>query len=292
LRLFKWGVSEELVPAEVLQALRSVQGLQKGRCDARESAPVLPVDDADVEAVIPHLLPPVAGLVRFQRLTGCRPGEACRLRPCDLDTGGAVWLYRVPHHKTAHHGKARVIAVGPRAQDVLRPFLRHRCPLCNAEGLPQEIGWQTATCGPCHDRHEEAGGGPLPAFSSPVLPDETFVFSPKKAMAALRVKQRASRKTPVQPSQQNRKKARPKRQHGDHYKTTAYGQAVRKACLKAGVSPWGVNRLRHTYATQARQAFGLEAARVALGHEDADLTAGVYAERDMALAMKVAGEIG
>ena len=46
------------------------------------------------------------------------------MRPCDLDTSGDVWWYTPRSHKTEHHGHQRVIALGPRAQDVVRPFLK------------------------------------------------------------------------------------------------------------------------------------------------------------------------
>ena len=59
----------------------------------------------------------------FQRWTGCRPGEAVILRPCDVDTKGAVWIYRPPRHKTQHHGRDRLILIGPIAQAALQPFL-------------------------------------------------------------------------------------------------------------------------------------------------------------------------
>lgn len=61
-------------------------------------------------------------MVQFQRLTGCRPGEVCLLRRCDIDTGAEVWLYRPAHHKTAWRGKSRVIAISPQAQSLLREF--------------------------------------------------------------------------------------------------------------------------------------------------------------------------
>jgi integrase len=87
-----------------------------------------------VEATLPYLLPPVQAMVRLQLHTGMRPGEACALRACDLDTAGTVWVYRPARHKTAWRGKARVVAVGPRAQEVLRPFLPACCPCCGVEG--------------------------------------------------------------------------------------------------------------------------------------------------------------
>jgi integrase len=120
--IWKWAASKELVPAAVWEALATVQGLQKGRTNAVETDPVGPVDDATVDDTLPYLNREVRGLLEFQRLTGCRPGEACRLRRCDIDTSGDGWLYRPAHHKTAHRGKPRVIPIGPKARALLAQF--------------------------------------------------------------------------------------------------------------------------------------------------------------------------
>jgi hypothetical protein len=48
-RMFGWGGSQELVSANVAQALREVKGLHKGRTQARETAPVMPVEDSVVK---------------------------------------------------------------------------------------------------------------------------------------------------------------------------------------------------------------------------------------------------
>ena len=39
-----------------------------------------------------------------------------------IDTSAEARLYAPPHHKTAWRGKARAVAVGPKAQAVLKPF--------------------------------------------------------------------------------------------------------------------------------------------------------------------------
>jgi len=122
-RIFKWAVSEELIPAGTLHALQTVSGLRRGRTDARESKPVGPVDDSIVEATLPHLPVVVASMVRLQRLIGCRPGEICAMRPCDLDQSGDVWIYRPESHKTEHHGRARAILIGPKGQLILAPYM-------------------------------------------------------------------------------------------------------------------------------------------------------------------------
>ena len=122
-RMFKWGVAEELVPPSVYEGLRAVSGLRCGRSEARETTPVLPIEDSAVEAVLEHLTSVVADMVRLQRFTGMRPAEVCVLRPCDLDRSGDVWLYRPASHKTQHHGKERVVFFGPQAQSVLLRYL-------------------------------------------------------------------------------------------------------------------------------------------------------------------------
>ena len=51
------------------------------------------------------------------------------------------------------------------------------------------------------------------------------------------------------------------------------------------------HQLRHTAATRVRKEFGLEAARVALGHRDMRITDD-YAELDQGLAKQVAMKCG
>ena len=46
------------------------------------------------------------------------------MRTADIDTTGSVWHYLPASHKTEHHGHARVVEFGPRAQAVIRPFLK------------------------------------------------------------------------------------------------------------------------------------------------------------------------
>lgn len=262
-KVFKYGVENELVPPAVLEGLRAVSGLQAGRTTAKESAPVLPVDPADVAATVPHLPRHVRGLVEFQRLTGCRPGEACDVRWCDIDATGSVWFYTPPTHKMTYQGRVRVIPIGPRCQQLLQQF-------------------------PTADATE-------------------YVFSPKKELEERNAKRAANRTTKYYASRQGRqvRKADPKRAPGEKYTTESFGYAIRRAVVKANerraklaggaefdrVSPWHPNQLRHLRATEARKAFGLEAAQVLLGHAKADVTQ-VYAEKNHELAATVAAAIG
>lgn len=122
-RVFRWAESQQLAPASLTHALSTVAGLQRGRTEARETEPVKPVSDADVDAALVHLPRVVGDMVRFQRLTGCRPNEVCILRPLDVDCTQDIWVYRPASHKTEHHGRERIIFIGPQAQAILRPYL-------------------------------------------------------------------------------------------------------------------------------------------------------------------------
>jgi integrase len=62
-------------------------------------------------------------MVDLQLLTGARGGEIRMLRRRDIADSGEVWKATLVSHKTAHHGKRRTLLFGPKAQQVLRPFL-------------------------------------------------------------------------------------------------------------------------------------------------------------------------
>ena len=246
-RMFKWAVANELIGPTVYQALTTVAGLKRGRTDARETGPVLPVDDAVVDDTLPHLPQIVADMVRLQRLTGARPGEICTLRPCDLDQSGDVWVYEPGEHKMEHHGASRLVMIGPKAQKLLKLYL-NRHPMC-----------------PCF------------------LGDETVWLSRRRGAEALMslnadLIQRAHRFA------LGRGRLEP-------YNVNAYRIAIHRACEKAGHAKWSPNQLRHTAATEVHKKFGLQAAQLVCGHQNAEATQ-IYAERDASLAKKVARAVG
>lgn len=69
-----------------------------------------------------------------------------------------------------------------------------------------------------------------------------------------------------------------------------WGHVIR-ACKRAGVPRFAPNSLRHAAGTAVRRAYGIEAARVYLGHENLKTTE-VYANSDLELARKVAEAMG
>jgi hypothetical protein len=70
------------------------------------------------------------------------------------------------------------------------------------------------------------------------------------------------------------------------YKESSYRQVIKRACRRLRIPTWRPNQLRHNAATVIRRQFGLEAARVILGHQAA-ATSEIYAEKDLAFAMDI-----
>jgi integrase len=262
---FKWAAAKEMIPSSTHHSLTMVSGLRIGRTKARETKPVQPVADDVVDATLPHLPPIVADMVQLQRLTGMRPGEVCAVRPCDIDRTGDVWTYTPATHKTQHHGKTRTVFIGERGQAILLKYLARR--------------------------------------------SDSYCFSPQDSEAKRRAEQFAARVTPLNQGDRpgTNVKESPLRTIGDHYTKDSYGRAVSRACELAWPAPdnfdrearrewnaahrWSPNRLRHSYATEIRKQFGLEAAQVMLGHSTCSVTQ-VYAERDTAKGAAVARQIG
>ncbi len=123
IQVFTWGVEHELVPPSVVQALRAVKMLRRGKHGVRESDPVVPVTWRNLR-VLRHVSPTIAAMIRVMWLTGMRPGELCAMQMCDLDLSDEPWVFTPPRHKTAHRGKVLQKQLGPKVREILRPFLK------------------------------------------------------------------------------------------------------------------------------------------------------------------------
>lgn len=121
--LFRAAASEELIPGEVAAALSTVRALPRGAPGVREKPAVGPPPADALERVLPFLHATVRSMLELQGLTGMRSQEVRLLRPCDVDRGGDVWLYRCAAGKNAWRGQERIVALGPQAQAVLAPWL-------------------------------------------------------------------------------------------------------------------------------------------------------------------------
>lgn len=77
---------------------------------------------------------------------------------------------------------------------------------------------------------------------------------------------------------------------GRPYTAEVYLYAIRRAAIRAGVPPWGPNRLRHNVATELRARFGLEIAAIILGHRKPDTTL-IYAEAPRQAAIQAIAQL-
>lgn len=277
-RIFKWGVENELVPPTVLQALQAVAGLRYGRSEAIETEPVRPVPDEFVDAVLPHVAPQVAAMIELQRVTGMRSGEVTIMRGADISTTGRVWVFTPQTHKTAYRGHQRQVYLGPKAQQIVKPFLK----------------------------------ADLSAFLFSPTDAETDRNGRRFGIVG------ADRKTPAYPCEmrsrerrrQERQSNRGHRRQRDHYDPITLSRAVVRGIAKANrariaeaeaegidtkqvalVPHWHPHQLRHNAATNLRREHGIEVARIILGHRSPAITE-VYAEVDHARAIEVMGKIG
>jgi integrase len=123
-KCWRWALSEELVPAEAAQSVLAVAGLRKGETSAPEPGEVGPAGLEAFEATLPYLPPVVADMARVQLLAGMRPGEVVRLKGDEIDRAADdLWVWRPGEHKTAWRGHKRQVFLGPKAIEIVRPYL-------------------------------------------------------------------------------------------------------------------------------------------------------------------------
>ena len=282
-RCFKWAVENELVRPDMYHGLMAVSGLRKGRSEAKETDPVLPVDDETVQSTLPHLTSVVADMVRFQRITGCRPQDVCNLRPCDVDMSGEVWLYRPATHKTEHHGRERIIPIGPKGQEILREYLsREKDANCFSPVDSEK------------KRREDRHASRATRLSCGNRPGTNRKRTPKRS-AGEQYTAHSYRRAIHRACDIAFPAPEPLCQRNDESQGQWNDRLTEKqrADLEKWQSEhrWSPNRLRHSAGTEIRKRFGLEAAQVILGHASADVTQ-VYAERDLQKAVQIMREVG
>lgn len=261
-RMFKWAVSREITSSVLYHALSSIEGLRKGRTSAKENLPIKPVSEDHVYKSLDYMTPVVATMVELQLLTGMRPGELVIMRPCDIDRSGEIWHYCPHSHKTQYLGKDRIISIGPKGQQLLRPYLlrdhqaycfspreseRQRLSKLHEERkTPLQYGNRPGT-----NRKETPLTQPGDCFTS-----GTYGNSVRKAVKAARRQIKFNNGNPDKE-----------------------------------LPMWTPYQLRHTAATKARKIFNYETAGALLGHSNLSATA-IYAERNQGLADEAARKFG
>jgi len=261
-RMFKWATSKQVISPMVYQGLLTVDGLKRGRCTARETGFVKPVDEKYVYAVLPYTTPVVAAMIELQLLTGMRPGELVIMRPCDINRTGEIWRYYPEKHKNQYRRIERIVSIGPRGQQILRPFL---------------LRGQQEYC--------------FSAIESEQYRRDKLTENRKTPLSC------GNR---VGTNRKEKPQRRPGKRYDSASYGKAVRKAImtaRRAIKKRGGDPdkempkWTPYQMRHTAATKVRKYFGYESAGAALGHTNMSATA-IYAERNQDLADEAARKLG
>ena len=261
-RIFKWAVPEGLIPGSTFVALQAVTGLKLNRSNAKPPKIVEAVPDAYVDRVLPYLPEVVADMVRLHKITGMRSTEICIMRPCDIDTKGEIWLYKIDpdKHKSGYvTGKPKIIPLGKQSQEIISKYLNRR--LDDYLFKPEEADKQRRQI-----RHKNR---------------KVYLSSGNRPGT-------------------NKKGTQSYSEHytSDTYNGAieyAIAQANKFNTIEdeAGeyVPHWTPHQLRHNAGYRICQEMGLEAASAQLGHSDIKITER-YAHRHLNQAIKVARKMG
>jgi integrase len=297
-RVFRWAAEEKMLPSSVWHDLKTLRDLRAGRTLAREAPRVPPVAESVVNATLPYLPPIVADMVMLQRHTGCRPGEVCGLRPCDVDRRTDVWAYTPASHKTQHHGRERIVFIGPRAQAILSQYLKRPAEACCfspaeservrlaelhlARVTPIEQGNRPGT-------NQKGRRKPL----ADRYTKDTYNRAIRHAVDRLngqRLSEWLNQRGAIN-KKLIRRILRAIRGRPEGYRDTLLRRLKIEVLTIGFVPRWSPNQLHHSAATEIRRRFGLEMSRVVLGHSEIQTTQ-IYAERDLAAAAAVMREVG
>lgn len=214
-------------------AVEPLTRAEAGHRDRKRQKRAVSMEEVErVAACLPRV---PAAMLRLQAIIGCRPGEVCGMRWCDIDRtpivvdGITCWTYHVEGAKAEHHGKATSYAIPPRAQAILAQF--------------------------------------------PPTSPAAAIFSPAATMHELHELRRAQRQTP-ETKQMHERDAAPGREFADRYDVPTYRQAIERGIRKSGVQPFSPHEVRHGAVTRAAARFGAFAASVYANHSNVSTTEG------------------
>lgn len=277
-RIFRWGVSREIVPVSVLQSLQTVEGLRSGRGNVQERPPVQPVTDQQIQSALPHMNEIVQAMVKLQVATAMRAGEVVRMRESELYATGEVWTYEFKNHKTCSHNVRRVVFLNQELQKILAPFrdpgtggyffspalaeTARRERLHRKRKTPTSCGNTIGT-----NRKENPQRRPGKHYTVGSY-REAIRRACIVAAGGIPPEMKVEVKDDVLAKAQKRK---------------ALAKWKREVC-------WSPGQLRHTAATRIRAAHDLDTAQVILGHTTARTTER-YASPSLAKARMVAAQL-
>ena len=256
IRIFSWGVEEELVNPNVVLALREVKHLPPGEFGTFDHPERKYVDDDVVRRTLPYMSRTVATMVQIQRLTGMRPSELCEMTVGDIDRtrGTGLWYYVLPEHKTAADIGEKQIPLNGSAQKLLEPFLTGK-------------------------KSDEA------VFSHRVSAEEV-----KEILRA----ERQSTNPRLQKEQDKQRTENPRTKAKEFFDRNTYRKAIVAAIKRANkklppdqqIPHWFPYQIRHSTSTAIEIAEGLDKSQAVLGHKTPNTTR-IYSKGQLAIAENV-----
>ena len=263
-QIYKWAVAEELVSVNAYHRLQVVE-LRHGK----RSKQIPPIEDRTVNQTLPLLSSKIGDMIKLQRLTGMRPGEVVIIRPCDIDRNGDVWTYQPERHKTEHKGKSRVIYLGPKAQQILLPYLlRADDDYCFS---PQESE---------KERLAELHANRKTPMSCGNRPGTNRIEEPRKQPGKRYTSDSYRRAIHRACDRRHRRKVKLWKKR---YSDRPYPRQLVK---------WSPNQLRKAAATEIRGKLDVEHAASLLGHSSSKVTGDHYASANQQRAIEAAKLLG
>lgn len=254
--IFRWGVENELVKVKQLRALKAIRGLREGHTTAPERPEIAPAAWKVVERSLPFMADVLQAMVHVQHFTGMRSAELTQMTIERIEFRQDVWIYRPQRHKGKHLKKVKEIAIGPRSQSFLIPYMQ----------VPSDQF----------------------LFSPRIARLEQF-----KARDAARKHPRYGKKKKLNP---NVERLRPRYYSDSYWKAIGYAfdklEKIENQKPQHDRKPfrWHPHQLRHARATVTQEDYGIEGSQSQLGNTIQATQ--IYAERNLKLAIKVALETG
>lgn len=122
--IFRWGVSWELVPQTVADALTTIRPLKKGETTAVDYRSRQAVPDDAIASVRAKLSDRQRDIFDLLLLTGARPGELIGLQIGSVNRTGEVWRADLEKHKNANKEKSRTLFFNTDAQAILLRYMK------------------------------------------------------------------------------------------------------------------------------------------------------------------------
>lgn len=228
------------------------------------------LDEALIPATVKAELTQVRGVKRGRSAAP----ERAPVRPVDDATIDATLAHMMPNtadmvrvHRLTGMRPCELCAMRwPHIDTTQTPWIYRVPPEANKNGWRGELGRPRVICiGPkaraILERHRNGGNAP---------------FSPSVSMREYLSAKHENAVSPRSAAQMAKPKGHVPRVLGDSWTTSAYTRSIHAACERAGIAPWGANRLRHAFGTEVRRRFGLEAARAVLGHTGGGCVTDIY----------------